>query len=51
MLTETIITVVSLCVIKGVVSDLVKEAFQILFGLDNILYNVAHPFFQIRATL
>lgn len=50
MLTEAIITSVSLCVIKGVVTDLVKESFQRLFCLDNIPYNAAHPFFRIRAT-
>lgn len=38
MLTEAIITFVSLCVIKGVVSDLVTESFSksFFFFLDNI---------------
>lgn len=37
MLTEAIITAVSHCVIKGVVSDLVKESFsKAFFCLDNV---------------
>lgn len=49
MLTEAIITVISLCVIKGVVSDLVKGSFKGFFCFDNTPCSVAHRFLLIQS--